>query len=141
MWLPQVVDGVLVVPGVDNRTYAARADEALEVVLEPAVEGNRLVASDGTALAWGMGTADSNATGSWLGTTTDGRTWSEHVSDQQFTVVHPFSDDLGSGYVAVAPGMPGTATVYRSPTWTLGLRSPQSRLEQRSPSPSPGPSK
>lgn len=121
-WFPQIVDDVLVVSGEDDRIYVLAPGKALEVVLEPDAEGLRLAARNGEVLAWGTIPSDSDGTGTWLGITTDGRVWSEHTSDRDFTVVHQVSDDLGSGYLGLTfdPALDVT-TVYRSPdlaTWT-----------------------
>jgi len=122
MWFPQMIKDVLVVTGEDDRIYAAAPGEALEVVLEPDAELVSLAARKGTVVAWGTIPSDSAGTGTWLGATTDGRTWSEHISDLDFTWVHPLSDGLGAGYMGITfDPEPGAATVYRSPdlnTWT-----------------------
>lgn len=122
MSFPQTIKDVLVVTGEDDRIYAAAAGEALEVALEPGAEGVSLAARKDTVVAWGTIPSDSPGTGTWLGVTTDGRTWSERTSDLEFTWVHPLSDGLGAGYLGTTfDPQPGTATVYRSPdlnTWT-----------------------
>lgn len=118
-WDPQILNDILVVAGEDDRIYNMVPGQALEVSLEAKAEGVSLAAGNGTVVAWGTSLSDPD--GTWLGTTTDGLTWSEHSSDLSLDSVVVLSEGLGGGYLAVSPDpIFDRASVYRSPdleTW------------------------
>jgi len=120
MRFPQMINDVLVATGEDDRIYAGVPGEALEVAYEPNARGVSLAAGNDRVVAWGTSLADSG--GTWLGITTDGQNWSEHLTDLSLAVVEPLSDELGAGYLGITPGsVSNAATVYRSQdldTWT-----------------------
>lgn len=115
-----MINDALVVTGEDDRIYAGAPGEALEVAHEPNAKGVSLAAGNDRVVAWGTSLAESG--GTWLGITTDGQTWSEHLTDLSLAVVEPLSDELGAGYLGITPGsVSNPATVYRSQdldTWT-----------------------
>lgn len=123
-WDPQIIGDVLVAVGEDDRIYNMVPGQALEVSLEGVAEQVFLTAGNGTVLARGKPLSDSG--GTWLGTTADGLTWSEHKSDLSFADIVVLSEVLGGGYLGVAAEPEtGVATAYRSPdleAWTAVAR-------------------